>query len=190
MPIYGRSGGGDDSKFLVPEGGYAVVCADVWEPWTVQSTYPDSKGKLIDKTCVVFVAEEVNPATGKPYEVAEFLNLTMGSQDKPSRARERFTAWRGRAFTDDEARKFDWETLIGKPAYITVIHNTSNGKTYSNIASISPLPKGMRAPTIPADFTRKKDRDRVPAKPYEATAEDVPFAALLPLVLPLLGLVG
>jgi hypothetical protein len=166
MPIYGRSDSSSKTKFPpCPEGGYAVICGDVWDPWSVESTYPDSKGKIIDKTRVVFLTDEVNPDTGQPYEVSEVLNLTMGSAEKPSRARERFTAWRGKAFSDQEARAFDWETLIGKPAYITVIHNTGkDGRVWANIASIAPLPKGMKAPSIPASFTRKKDRDRVPAK--------------------------
>ena len=164
MPIYGRqSEGGGKSKFPPhPEGSYAAICADVWDPWTVESTYADSKGKLIDKTRVVWLTTETNPETGEPWEVSEVLNLTMGSQEKPSRARERFTSWRGKSFTDEEARKFDWESLIGKTCYLTVVHNRKDGKTYANVSSIAPLPKGMPAPSIPASFTRKRDRVRVP----------------------------
>lgn len=166
MPIYARETQSSKTKFPPhPEGSYAARCVDVWDPWTVESTYPDSKGKLIDKTRLVFITDEVNPETGEPWEVSEVLNVTMGSAEKPSRARERFTAWRGKSFTDDEARKFDWESLVGKPAYITVVHNRDKaGKVWANLGSISPLPKGVPAPAVPSSYTRKKDRERVPAK--------------------------
>jgi hypothetical protein len=42
-----------------------------------------------------------------------------------------------------------------------------NDKTYANIVSITKLPKGMTAPTIPEDFVRFKDREPKEAQPEQ-----------------------
>jgi len=57
-------------------------------------------------------------------------------------------SWRGKAFTEEEAKAFDISVLIGKPCMINVIHKVSqkSGKTYAEIASVSPMMKGITCP--------------------------------------------
>ncbi len=52
--------------------------------------------------------------------------------------------WRGKKFTEEELQGFDLEKLLGVNALITVVHSQgADGKTYSNIAAVSKLMKGM-----------------------------------------------
>jgi hypothetical protein len=61
--------------------------------------------------------------------------------------------WRGKTFTEDEAKRFDVSNLLGAPGMITVTHTVKEGKTYSNIAAIAPVMKGM---TCPDQFNSSK----------------------------------
>lgn len=54
--------------------------------------------------------------------------------------------WVGRKFTDEELKRFDVSKFLGRAAMLNVIHDSSGERTYANIASISPLPKGMACP--------------------------------------------
>lgn len=53
-------------------------------------------------------------------------------------------AWFGRALTEQEATCLDLDTLIGRPAYIAVVHAQSDDgtKTYANIGLIKPHKQG------------------------------------------------
>lgn len=57
--------------------------------------------------------------------------------------------WRGKDFTDEEAKAFDIEKLVGAECMINITHKQSKdgNKTYAEIGSISPMPKGMKCPT-------------------------------------------
>jgi hypothetical protein len=70
--------------------------------------------------------------------------FTLSMHEK-SGLRKFLQNWRGKAFTEDEAKKFDITVLLGKPCMLSVIHKTSaaNGKTYAEIAGVSTLMKGM-----------------------------------------------
>lgn len=50
-------------------------------------------------------------------------------------------SWRGRAFTEEEKKGFDLDNIVGKGCMLNVVHSEYNGKTYANIASISPMMK-------------------------------------------------
>jgi hypothetical protein len=55
----------------------------------------------------------------------------------------------GRKLTDAEKANFsqtDFEALLGKTCMISVVHNESDGNTYANIATVSPLLKGVTVP--------------------------------------------
>jgi hypothetical protein len=71
-------------------------------------------------------------------------DFTLSMHEK-SGLRKFLQNWRGKAFTEDEAKKFDITVLLGKPCMLSVIHKTSaaNGKTYAEIAGVSTLMKGM-----------------------------------------------
>lgn len=82
-------------------------------------------------------------SNGEPYSISEILTISLG---KKAKLRERLKTWRGRDFTEQELAGFDLKKVVGVPCLLNVVHNESGGKTYANIASITPLPKGMKAP--------------------------------------------
>lgn len=77
---------------------------------------------------------------GRPWTVSQRFTASMGEM---ARLRKLISDWRGKALSDQEAREFDIETLVGKECLITITHNE---KGYANIGSIAKLPTGMPAP--------------------------------------------
>ncbi|MFZ9938330.1 MAG: hypothetical protein ACO3JG_14930, partial [Luteolibacter sp.] len=65
--------------------------------------------------------------------------------------------WFGRDLTKAEQDEFDTESLIGRPARVSVVHNDYNGTTYANIGLIRPDKSGE--PLKPSGkYIRQKDR--------------------------------
>lgn len=73
------------------------------------------------------------------------LTLSLG---KNSAMRPFLESWRGKKFTSEEVRGFDITNVAGKPAYLNIVHEEKDGKTYANIASIMPLPHGIQMPQL------------------------------------------
>lgn len=55
-------------------------------------------------------------------------------------------SWRGRAFTPEELAGFDLKAVLGANCFLNVVHaegtGKNAGKTYANVKSVNPLPKG------------------------------------------------
>jgi hypothetical protein len=69
--------------------------------------------------------------------------------NEKSTLRALLTGWRGKAFSEEEAKEFDVAKLLGKPCMISIFHQASKSnpdKVYERIASISPVMKGMECP--------------------------------------------
>lgn len=80
----------------------------------------------------------------QPYVISKEFTLSMHEK---ATLRKFLEGWRGKQFTEDEAKSFDVTVLLGKPCMISVIHKTSkNGKTYAEINSVSAVPKGFAVP--------------------------------------------
>lgn len=99
------------------------------------------------KPMVVFgfeLCDELVEGTSKPLIVYERLTASMNEK---ANLRTMLTGWRGRPFTDEEAAEFDMKNVIGKPCQVNVVLNEKGGKTYANIQSVVPWPRGMNVPT-------------------------------------------
>jgi len=80
----------------------------------------------------------------QPQSVSKEFTLSMHEK---ANLRKFLESWRGKGFSEEEAKKFDVTKLLGKPCMISIIHKTSKqGKLYAEISSISTLPKGMTCP--------------------------------------------
>lgn len=81
---------------------------------------------------------------GRPFAVSSTYTFSLGERANLRRILE---GWRGRPFTDQELTGFAIENLLGKPAMVQVSHRlAANGKTYTNIQTVSAMPKGLQAP--------------------------------------------
>jgi hypothetical protein len=52
----------------------------------------------------------------------------------------------GKTLTDNEAKSFNIFNLLGKECMVNIIHKQSGDKTFANIQTITPVPKGMVCP--------------------------------------------
>ena len=57
-------------------------------------------------------------------------------------------AWRGKNFTEEEARGFNLLNLLNKGCQLQIILEKKNDKSYNNIAGIVSLPKGVEVETL------------------------------------------
>lgn len=82
---------------------------------------------------------------GETFPMVISKEYTCSLNEKANLRRD-LVSWRGREFTETELAGFDVSQVVGAPCLLNVIQTQSTkGKTYSKIASISPLPKKMAA---------------------------------------------
>ena len=79
----------------------------------------------------------------KPYSISGTYTLNFGEKANLRKVVEGIF---GRQIYDEEAAQFDVELLVGQTAMVNVIHTTKGDKTYANINTVTPIPKGMTVP--------------------------------------------
>jgi len=131
----------------IPQGNYVARCYQMIEIGTVKEEFEG-----VSKT-----ARKVRLGWELPTELRVF-DETKGEQPlvisgeytismhEKSKLRAFLQSWRGVAFSEDEAKAFDITKLLGVPCMLNIIHKVTPNGTYSNIASISPMPKGLVCP--------------------------------------------
>lgn len=70
-------------------------------------------------------------------------SYTVSLHEKAGLRRD-LAAWRGRDFTDEEAKAFDVSKLLGAYAMVNVTQSESGGKTYSNVGGLTPIPSALK----------------------------------------------
>lgn len=73
-------------------------------------------------------------------------NMYTLSMHEKSTLRKDVHSMLGKQLTDDEAKSFNIFNLLGKECMVNIIHKQSGDKTYANIQTITPVPKGMVCP--------------------------------------------
>jgi hypothetical protein len=96
----------------------------------------------------VFQIAEVDPSTGRRFDVAAFYTNSM---HKKARLRIDLSSWAGRPLTEDECRAFDPKGRLGRTADPCVHAAEEDGTTYANDRRC--LLKG--ATTAPVTFVQK-----------------------------------
>lgn len=142
------SGGGDFKR--VPPGAYVARCFSLIDLGT-QLTSGQFGEKLQHKIRIGFEIldsdEDGNPLTiaidGAEMPMTISKSYTVSLHEKSALRRD-LAAWRGRDFSDEEAAGFDISKLVGAYCMVNVTTSESNGKTYSNIAGLTPLPGALK----------------------------------------------
>jgi len=132
----------------VPAGTYAARCYSMIHIGTVVEDYM-GESKEVNKVRITWelptelkVFKEENGE--QPYSVSKEFTLSMHEK---ANLRKFLESWRGKGFTDEEAKSFDVTKLLEKSCLISIIHKTSKqGNQYAVISSCSTLPKGMTCP--------------------------------------------
>jgi hypothetical protein len=167
MAIYvsASSGGNYPERKPLEAGAYAAVC-DMVVDLGVQ---PSPGGQFAPKRTLMLrfqiPSERVEiTKDGETKSLPAVISRTLGlSLNEKATLRQLLQSWRGRAFTPEELKKFDLVNVLGKPAFINVTHSVKGDKTYANLTSIMPLPKGMPAPTLEGEALTYSIDDPDPA---------------------------
>jgi len=190
MAIHVSAGGGGDYT-PAPAGVYQAVCCDVVDLGIVESEWQGQK-KSAHKVRLIWQID-ARMDDGRPFTVSSRYTASLHEK---ARLRADLQSWRGRAFTVEELQRFDLEKLIGAGCLLNVMHTSRNGKTYADVASIMPLPARTPKLAVSPDYVRVQDRAPRELSPTEqlarqiealapaedVSAEDIPFAWLLPFV--------
>ncbi len=135
---------------LIPAGNYVATCYQMIHLGTIEEFF-NGEAKEQNKVRIgwelptelkVFKEEKGE----QPLVIGKDYTLSMHEK---SNLRKTLASWRGKDFTEEEARRFDITALIGKPCMLNIIHKQGvkdPSQTYEEIGSISPLPKGFQAP--------------------------------------------
>lgn len=85
-----------------------------------------------------------DPEKGEqPYYARNMYTLSMHEK---STLRKDVHSMMGKQLTDAEAKSFNIFNLLGKECMVNIIHKQSGDKTFANIQTITPVPKGMVCP--------------------------------------------
>lgn len=142
------SGGGDFKK--VPPGAYIGRCFSLIDLGT-QLTSGQYGEKLQHKIRIgweLFGEDDAGqPLTimidDKEMPLTISKSYTMSLHEKAS-LRKDLAAWRGKDFTEVEAKGFDVSKLLGAYCMVNAVNSETNGKTYTNVAGLTPLPGALR----------------------------------------------
>lgn len=153
-----------------PEGQAVAQCVDVINLGECVSTFPGSPTTLTPKFALVFRSGEKDEQTGKYLDVSVEFSAFFSPK---ANARKFLESWRGKAYTDDEAKEsgIPVHKLVGAHALLTIEHKpTKKGGTWAHISSCVPVPKMMRD-NLP-DFRPTYTRDEWWGKKQAQNAEE------------------
>lgn len=136
----------DASNFTpAPAGAHRAICIGFVDLGTQKGNY-QGKVTIRHQVRVRWELCDEMMENGKPFTITKAYTWSMSDK---SNLRKNLESWRGKPFekADFGPEGFDTKKLLGVPCLITIVHADNNGRTYANIAGISPLPKGMERPS-------------------------------------------
>lgn len=128
----------------VPAGPHKAICYCVCDLGTQDVTYPGKPPQATHQILLQWELpdcrmdfEEDGEKVSKPRVIG--MTYTFSSYIKANLA-QHVISWTGGC--DDD---FDYESLVGKPCLLNVVHQKakSSNNTYAKIAAVMPLPSGM-----------------------------------------------
>ena len=147
MGLIAKDNGGGDFK-RVPPGVHVGRCFKIVDLGTQEVEWQGEK-KLQDKVTIYWElhgeAEDGTPLKADNGEPMVIFSTYTNSIGKKAKLRADLESWRGRPFTDEELKGFDISKLINAYCLVNVVQTERDGKTYSNVQSLTPLPGPMRA---------------------------------------------
>jgi len=147
MAIIAKNNGGGDYTPM-ESGMYVARCVQMVQIGTITELI-NGESKTLHKVRLGFeFPTELKIFKEENGEQPFFLSkeYTLSFHEKAT-LRQHLETWRGKKFTDLEAKSFDITKLLNVPCTINVVHKESKiGKVYAEIGSISPLMKGTLCP--------------------------------------------
>ncbi len=157
MSLTAKDSGGGSFTPVAP-GMHLARCYRIVDLGTQKSEYK-GQVKHLQKVMIQFEVhgEDDNgnalvTAKGEPMSISK--NFTLSLSEKAT-LRIDLQAWRGRDFTADELRGFELKNVLGAWAMITAAKSIgNNGKDYTNIVSINPVPVAIKKAGLPEGFNK------------------------------------
>lgn len=136
------------SRELIPAGNYVARCYQMIEIGTVSELF-QGRPIVLKKVRIGWELPEETRVFSEekgeqPLVISKEYTLSMNEK---SNLRKDLKSWRGKDFTEEEARAFDITKLLGVACMLNIIHKPSQNdptKIYEQIAGITPLPKGFK----------------------------------------------
>jgi hypothetical protein len=155
MSLTAKDGGGGSFTPVAP-GMHLARCYRIVDLGTQKSEY-QGQVKHLQKVMIQFEVhgedDNGNPlvtAKGEPMSISK--NFTLSLAEKAT-LRKDLQAWRGRDFTADELRGFELKNVLGAWCMLSVAKSVgNNGKEYTNIMSINPVPMAIKKAGLPEAF--------------------------------------
>lgn len=147
---------GESSFTPVPPGMHLARCYRIIDLGT-QKTEFQGTIKYAQKVLIQFEVhgedDEGKPllsSKGEPMSIGKRLTLSLAEK---ATLRKDLSTWRGRDFTPEELKGFELKNLLGVWAMISVTRSVgNNGKEYTNIATINPVPPALKKQGLPQGF--------------------------------------
>jgi hypothetical protein len=122
-----------------PPGTHLGICYRLIDLGTQHNEYQGEE-RTSNQVLISWELPEELMSDGRPFSVSCFLTNSLHEK---AALRKHLESWRGRAFTDKELAGFDLETILGKPAYVSVV---LNAKGNAKVGAVLAVPKGVTAP--------------------------------------------
>ena len=148
MAINATSNG--TKRELIPAGNYMARCYQMIEIGTVNEVILGTSKQMHKVRIGWELPTETrvfNDEKGEqPLVISKEYTLSLNEK---SNLRKMLASWRGKDFTEAEAKCFDITVLVGIPCMLNIIHKpkkTDPSSIFEEIGSISAMPKGVRPP--------------------------------------------
>lgn len=136
---------------LIPAGNYIARCYSMVHIGTIAEQIMGEE-KILNKVRITWelptelrVFKEENGE--QPMVISQEFTLSMHEK---ANLRKFLESWRGKGFTEEEAKCFDITKLLGIPCMINIIHKTSKaGNDFATISGVAAVPKSI---TVPAQI--------------------------------------
>ena len=135
---------------LIPAGNYPAICYQMIEIGTVKEMVMGQE-KTLTKVRIGWERPTEQKVFSEekglqPCVISKEFTLSMNEK---SSLRKTLASWRGKDFTEEEAKCFDITKLLGKPCIVNIIHKPSAkdpSVSFNETASVTPPMKGMEIP--------------------------------------------
>lgn len=153
MSLVAKDSGGEGNFTPVPPGMHLARCYRIVDLGTQKSEY-QGQVKYLHKAMLQFEVhgedEKGKPlvtAKGDPLSISK--NYTLSLAEKAT-LRNDLQTWRGVAFTPEQLRGFELKNILGHWAMLSVAKSIgNNGKEYTNIMSVNPVPMAIKKAGLP-----------------------------------------
>lgn len=136
----------------IPAGVHLACCYRIVDLGTQKTSF-QGKDNFLHKILIQFeihgddeAGMPLLTAQGEPMSISKRYTLSLGEK---SSLRKDLQSWRGKQFTAEELRGFELHNLLEAWCMLNVTEDSgSDGKSYTNINAITPVPAAMRK-TLP-----------------------------------------